>query len=199
MKVVGLGGMPGTGKTTVMLEFLKITDDWKPVKATKLLDALYSESLDTYVLGKYSPYHAVDGVFQGTDKLAMNVQPEAISWFKSIKSNVVFEGDRLFTNGILMTALEVADDCQFYLLETNTNTLAQRYEDRGSDQSDKFISGRKTKYENIASDRIIEPYVKVLENTKPEDAVMISDEMKAFLSRTDITVRDKAPSIEDFF
>jgi hypothetical protein len=38
------------------------------------------------------------------------------------------------------------------ILESDASLLQQRYNERGSEQSDQFISGRKTKYENIKKD-----------------------------------------------
>ena len=96
LKIIALGGEPATGKTTLMFELIKKTDDWQIVKPEKLLDAMYSDKLKTYILGKYEK----DGnTFQGTDRLSMAVQPDAVKFLKSAKDvNIIFEGDRLFNS-----------------------------------------------------------------------------------------------------
>lgn len=199
MRVIGLGGIPGTGKTTVMLEFLKRTDDWKPVKPVKLVEGIYSSFLETYVLGKYAPWYDVKGSFQGTDKLSMAVQPEVESWLESVNKNIIFEGDRLFSARLLETAIRVANDCQFYLLTANDSILNTRYEERGSDQSDKFINGRRTKYENIANSSIISPYIEYVSNTNEEEKNAIVEKMMRYLFSESFPERKKAASLESFF
>lgn len=199
IKVIGLGGIPGTGKTTVMRSFLERADDWAPVKTQKLIDGLYSNYLETYVLGKYAPWYEVEGAFQGTDKLSMAVQPEVESWLENVTKNVVFEGDRLFSARLLETAIRVADDCQFYLLTASDSVLNTRYEERGSDQSDKFINGRKTKYRNIAENSIISPYIESVDNTNEEERAVIVEKMMEFLYRTVPVEREKPSTLENFF
>lgn len=107
VKVIAMGGEPATGKTTLMFRLISMADDWQVVKPQKLLDAMYSKKLNLYILGKY----ANDGnVFQGTDRLSMAVQPDAEKFFSELwyeegaKTNVIFEGDRLF-NGKLLDKL----------------------------------------------------------------------------------------------
>jgi len=56
--IFAIGGIPGTGKTTLMNAIMKsIADDWVAEKPVDLLDSIYSKSRDTYVFGKYSPYY----------------------------------------------------------------------------------------------------------------------------------------------
>ena len=98
VRVIAMGGEPATGKTTLMFKLISMADDWQIVKPQKLLDAMYSKKLNLYILGKY----ANDGnVFQGTDRLSMAVQPDALKFFEQLTFdaddvNVIFEGDRLF-------------------------------------------------------------------------------------------------------
>ena len=99
VKVIAMGGEPATGKTTLMFKLISMADDWQIVKPQKLLDAMYSEKLNLYILGKYE---TGDNVFQGTDRLSMAVQPDAVAFFESLEnSNVIFEGDRLFNGKML--------------------------------------------------------------------------------------------------
>jgi 2-phosphoglycerate kinase len=150
-KIIGIGGMPGTGKTTLVKKYMEKADDWKVVKPVPLLDSLYSKSLDCYVLGKYDPWYPSEGYAMGTDRLSMAVQPQAEKFISETESSVVFEGDRLFNGKFLDYIIEEDKECFFLILEAESDTLQERYESRGSNQDDKFLNGRRTKYENIWS------------------------------------------------
>lgn len=150
-KILGIGGMPGTGKTTLIKKFMEQADDWEVVKPVPLLDSLYSKKLDCYVLGKYDPWYPSEGYAMGTDRLSMAVQPKAEDFISQTKSSVVFEGDRLFTGKFLDYIINQGNECFFLILEAESDTLQERYESRGSNQDDKFLNGRRTKYENIWS------------------------------------------------
>ena len=39
-KVVAIGGVPGTGKTTLVQRVISFADDWKVCKPAELLDAI---------------------------------------------------------------------------------------------------------------------------------------------------------------
>lgn len=146
-KLIAIGGVPGTGKTTLVRDFLS-QYSWERVKPAPLLDALYCEELDTYVLGKYEPGE----VFAGTDRLSMAVQPNAKQWLQETSSNVLFEGDRLFNCSFLEFAKEnTSFDIKVLVLNTDASLLPQRYSERGSNQSPTFLKGRATKVRKIES------------------------------------------------
>ena len=181
MSIVGICGVAGTGKTTIMKEFLKETDDWIIIKPEPLLDSLYSKKLDCYVLGKYSPYYdkAPVGYAEGTDRLSMAVQQNALTFFTSLKSNCIFEGDRLSNLSVFHHIIGTGKPCMFVMLQSNL--LEQRYKERGSNQSMKFIKGRFTKYSNIEGDFKIRQHLKVFNNNKTEDIVSINKAITEFL------------------
>lgn len=140
-RIVAIGGIPGTGKTSIIRAL--VANEFPPL--THFTKLLVGHSLPTFDLfGKY-----VDGeVFAGTDLLSMAVQPEAIEFINSHKKNMVFEGDRLFTGSLLksITGHEVLP----LILEVDEDIVKSRYIERGSNQPEKFINSRKTKYQNIA-------------------------------------------------
>lgn len=169
-KMIGIGGMPGTGKTTLINEFMKKASDWEPKKPIDLLDSLYSKTLDCWVLGKYAPWYEIEGYAQGTDKLSMASPPKAIEFLSDVKSNVVFEGDRLFIQGVLENLVERTDvACKFFVLSVPEDILAERYADRGSEQNEKFIKGRKTKYSNLLKNFGLAPFMKKIKHVTEED------------------------------
>ena len=158
-----IGGVPGTGKTTLVRSYIHNTQKdaaWKPVRPTRLLRAMYNDALDTYVLGVYHD----DEVFAGTDKLSMAVQPEVLPWIRSHTSHVIFEGYRLFTSSMLTSMTTLPDtNVRILVLDAPQECLDERYTQRGSTQSTTFIRGRRTKIQNIM-DNISLP-VKVVDSS----------------------------------
>jgi broad-specificity NMP kinase len=164
-KLIAVGGSPGTGKTTLFRKFME-GKTWERVEPKKMLPALYCKELDLYVLGKYE-----DGeTFAGTDRLSMAVQPIAQEFVKECTSNILFEGDRIFNQSFLEFAMELKDtDLQVVFLKVPKETLEQRYKDRGSDQSEVFLKGRATKYNNLLSNFELMPYITEFVNTNLEE------------------------------
>ena len=183
VKVIAMGGEPCCGKTTLMFRLISMADDWKICKPQKLLDAMYSEKLNLYILGKY----VNDGnVFQGTDRLSMAVQPDAEKFFMELdyenaNINVIFEGDRLF-NGKMLDQLSVAFPNSFkvLILTVKDSTLDQRHIDRKDDQDDKFKNSRKTKISNIMSSLTLMDYIETMVNENIDDQTKIIDHIRKF-------------------
>lgn len=177
IKVIAMGGEPATGKTTLMFKLLERADDWKVCKPQKLLDAMYSEKLNTYVLGKYEK----DGnIFQGTDRLSMAVQPDAVKFIDEMKLstkevNVIFEGDRLFNGKFIDHIADNASDFRVLVIKAPHDVVEQRHVDRKDNQDDKFKNGRKTKIENICSSLTLLDYIHVMQNANFEDQSKIID------------------------
>lgn len=147
-RCIAIGGMPGTGKTTLMRKFLGELPEVKEFR--KLVNG--HEFDDLIILGDYSK---VDEVFAGTDRFSMAVQPEAEKFFLENEKNVVFEGDRIFNSKMLNFIQNNGYELLVLILEASDETLKERYKKRGSDQSEKFISGRRTKCENIKNDTFL--------------------------------------------
>jgi broad-specificity NMP kinase len=164
-KIVAVGGEPGTGKTTLMRLFME-GYDWKPVEEEKLVSAMYCEELDLYVLGKYEE----NEVFAGTDRLSMAVQPNAVKFVKETKSNIIFEGDRIFNQSFLEFLVEQPDtEVDIVYLQTCDTSLKERYAQRGSNQSETFLRGRRTKYQNLLTNFILMGHTSVFSNENTED------------------------------
>jgi hypothetical protein len=179
VKVIAMGGEPATGKTTLMFKLISMADDWQIVKPEKLLDAMYSAKLNLYILGKYE---TGDNVFQGTDRLSMAVQPDAMAFFESIKdANVIFEGDRLFNGKMLDRLMELfPNDFKVLILTASHDTKEQRHVDRKDDQDDKFKNSRKTKISNIMGSLMLMDYIDVMVNENLDDQAKIIGYIKKF-------------------
>lgn len=180
LKIIAMGGEPATGKTTLMFELIKKADDWKIVKPEKLLDAMYSEKLRTYILGKY----AQDGnVFQGTDRLSMAVQPDATKFISTLSYecnaehndnvNVIFEGDRLFNQKFIDEIASATENFKVLILEASHDEKEKRHVERNDDQDDKFKNSRKTKISNIRSSLFLLDYIEVMRNENVSDQQQI--------------------------
>lgn len=179
VKVIAMGGEPATGKTTLMFKLISMADDWQIVKPQKLLDAMYSEKLNLYILGKYE---TGDNVFQGTDRLSMAVQPDAVAFFESLEnSNVIFEGDRLFNGKMLDRLSELfPNDFKILILTASHDTKEQRHVDRKDDQDDKFKNSRATKISNIMGSLTLMDYIETMVNENLDDQSKIIDVIRKF-------------------
>lgn len=182
IRVIAVGGEPATGKTTLMFKLIDMVDDWVTCKPEKLLDALYSKTLNTYILGKYEK----GSTFQGTDRLSMAVQPDAEKFISSLNYedsdvNVIFEGDRLFNSKFLEHCSKNTKWFDIILLQVAADIVKQRHIDRNDTQTEKFINGRKTKLDNISSSLVLMDYISVRENnTVVDQQKIISDIVNYF-------------------
>ena len=146
MKIIAIGGEPGSGKSTLMKEVLSKKDWVKVYDKVKLVP--YMQSGDNYILGKYD-----DGeTFSGTDRMSMAVQPEAVKFLASLPNSaiVLFEGDRLFTASFLENFVDTYETDILYL-ETDKTIREDRYKERGSNQNETWLRGRESKIANILS------------------------------------------------
>lgn len=140
MKLIYLIGIPGTGKSTVMKQFMTHFQDWKAERVTDLLDTHVSGNVR--VLGKYEEGET----FSGTDRLSMAVAPKAIEWAQTHpREYIVGEGDRLNNKAFFYSFEERV----IIHLTVSDEERQRRYEERGSNQPDKFIQTCKTKCANI--------------------------------------------------
>ena len=152
LKVIGIGGAPGTGKTTAMnLIMENLKGHIVPFEYLKLVKGYRYIEEKTVILGVYN-----GETFSGTDKLSMAVVPQAIQFIKFFAKlrptwKVIFEGDRLYTKKFFDS---IAKKCDLTLIElyTDEETKQNRYRERKSNQSEKWLKGRKTKLNNVAKD-----------------------------------------------
>ena len=100
----------------------------------------------------------------------MAVQPVVQEWLKTNDSNILFEGDRIFNQSFLEFAMNLPNTELIVLyLTASEDGLKQRYKDRGSDQSEQFLRGRETKYNNILSNFELMSYITEFSNETYED------------------------------
>lgn len=172
MKVIAIGGEPGSGKSTLMKKFMESGQWEEKYDSFKLVP--YLQSGNCYILGKYEEAQ----VFSGTDRMSMAVQPEAIKFLASLPKDsvVLYEGDRLFTSSFLEDCSEKYDLSIIYL-STNKEIRSQRYKDRGSDQDETWLRGRETKINNILTNMTLMFYIESLENNNLEQQQIVIAKM----------------------
>ena len=181
--LIAVIGAPGTGKSTVMKSWMQHWE-WE-YNLTGLLD--HYTSGDLIVLGRYDEGET----FGGTDRLAMNVMPEAIQFLQDTEEKIIiFEGDRLNSSKFFNAALEAGYELNIINLIVLDNIREQRYADRGSDQDQKFINGRITKVKNIVEEFGPQQtlfgeelgYVTTLANNYQTDAEEIGDHIQEIIN-----------------
>ena len=172
MKCIAIGGIPATGKSTIVEQFFLNHSYWNEFKYKKLRGH-YNKELNLFILGVYG-----ESKFGGTDKLSMAVQPDFESYVRANhnKANILFEGDRLFSlNNI--NFLEKYYDLHVGII-TSKHTK-NRHITRNDKQSEKFIKGRITKINNIKS--LYKNY-KTYENNEEKNVITIYKDMYNFLA-----------------
>lgn len=141
MKLIYIVGIPGTGKSTIVKQFMANFENWTHDRPIDLLDTHLSGNVR--VLGKYVP----EKTFSGTDLLSMAVAPKAVEWISTKPDEfIIGEGDRLNNAGFFTAA---GDDLTIIHLTVSDAERERRYRQRGSDQSEKFIQTTRTKCKNI--------------------------------------------------
>jgi len=156
MKIYAVIGVPGTGKTTIFKKLINNLNHKNGCFSKFVEEGIvkYHHWLqdNSIVFGVYTNK---EDVFAGTDKLSMAVLPKIKEWFIANKDkdyNVYFEGDRLNSLDFFKDLLTQFPN-DFYLFKTSCDKelMEERYKERGSNQSETFLSGRKTKVANIES------------------------------------------------
>ena len=138
--IICLIGEPASGKTTlmksIMLELGDMAFESKPFS--------YHYNDKFIVLGKYDT-----GVFQGTDKLSMAVQPKAIEFVKLHKDKIILlEGDRL-GNLSFFVEIKKTHELHIFCIVADEKIKESRHIARGDKQSPKFKKSKRTKIANI--------------------------------------------------
>ena len=143
-KLLAIIGAPGTGKTTLMREWMK-SREWFSDRPVDLLDSHVSANIR--VLRKYDN----DDTFGGTDKLSMAVQPKAVEYLNDASPITIFEGDRLTSIKFFQAAEKLNFKIKIIMLTVPDDIREKRYEERGSNQNETWLNGRLTKVKNVSN------------------------------------------------
>jgi hypothetical protein len=173
MKVIVVGGYPGSGKSTIFREVLE-----RLLKAGHVFTLRKHDKLITYmesnkgliVLGTYGKTE----LFPGTDRFPMNAQPEAVAFLEELNANeqgqhgkekvVLFEGDRLF-NQKMLTFLRKQFELVLCIVKLERKVLEERRNQR-SEQNASWRKGRETKVDRLGMSFPVHHWLK---NTTEEE------------------------------
>lgn len=87
-----------------------------------------------------------EGLFGGTDRLPMNVQPRVLDWLQSGPyDRVIAEGDRLANSAFFSAMIALGWRLSVVWLNTPLEIAAARREGRGTKQNRSWVAGRITK------------------------------------------------------
>lgn len=140
--VIGIIGAPGTGKTTLMKQWMERWD-WE-YHRTGQLDHYVSG--DLVVLGVYPEGET----FGGTDKLSMSIAPQVVEFLDNNQDKIIlFEGDRLNSKKFFQEVLDKGWNLRIVALDVPKEERERRYEERGSEQDPTWLQGRISKVENV--------------------------------------------------
>jgi hypothetical protein len=168
-------GIPGSGKSTLLAAALK--GHLAVAAAKPFAHTVYPNSHGTIQLG------ATRAAFSGTDALPMNVQPLATAWLLSEAfpyTTVIAEGDRL-GNDRFFTTLSAHDwYVSIVYLNTPDAVADKRCAERGSNQNEIWIAGRRTKVRNLATTWVQPEWI--LDGCKTVDELAVQLRSHPFLS-----------------
>lgn len=162
-KIIAIGGEPASGKTTLMRNLIDNLNFDSMYIHEKFGRLAYLNFITAKVI-VFGNYSNPSETFAGTDKLSMAVQPDAVNFLLKANADlpdfdgytVIFEGDRLFNESFFLSIESLLIPLEIYILSGETAALIERRKIRGSNQSESFLKGRKTKLENIAQNRKID-------------------------------------------
>lgn len=140
MDMLGVLGEPGIGKSTLIQELVKGSDyetDSHPFAHVMF-------TCGPVYLGSFRDE------YPGTDALALNAQPKVLSWLhEGLPQFVMWEGDRLANDSFLEASVKMGYTLWLYHL-SGRNAAAKRRDERGSQQDEAWVRGRRTKHDRLA-------------------------------------------------
>lgn len=179
-KVIVVGGVPASGKTTLMQAFIGRHEGWSGLKLAPLVDGIFNIGKQVAVIGKYKPYYPLKkNDFEGTDKLSMAVQPAMLKFINTTPdTKCVMEGDRLFTRSFL-EGLERPQEVEVIILTASERDLGERHTARGDTQTEGWLASRDTKVARIRDWLEGQTAIRWREEThiNPQDTELIVDSM----------------------
>lgn len=168
MKCVAVGGVPATGKTTLMRKIIKLLRPKHELSFGLVRGMLVN---DVAILGVYKD----NEIFAGTDKLSMAVQNHFDKYVAKKHKHLMFEGDRLFTKNNLLN-LTSTHNTRIIILQADDETLHKRHIDRNDTQNEKFLKSRKTKIQNIIKEPKLTEHIEYYSlMTNQESDILASD------------------------
>jgi len=142
-----IGGEPCSGKSTIVRRIKELKKINTEFAYKKIVKGYHSEDNGYCIIGIYE-----DGLFDGTDRLSMAVQPVLIEWLEENKNNyknVFLEGDRVFKSSFIESCKQMLDVVNVIILKTTEENKKDRHKLRKDNQSEKWLKSKKTSVSNI--------------------------------------------------
>lgn len=152
--ILGVGGEPATGKTTLFRRVRSELPGSPVIFKHKSLQGERWDEARVLFLGFYEEGDR----YGGTDRLGMSVQPDAADFLRTGLASlpgplsswtVLFEGDRLFNDRFLTGPCAEVGDLRAWILTVEPDAKERRRRARGDAHTETFLKGRSTKYSNL--------------------------------------------------
>tara|TARA_R110000824_G_scaffold58569_2_gene158234 strand:- start:371 stop:898 length:528 start_codon:yes stop_codon:yes gene_type:complete len=174
MKALALGGVPATGKTTLMKSLISVLKPYADFRYGLLRGSLCKKCA---ILGVYEKGE----MFAGTDRLSMAVQSDYEKFVKRDTHHILFEGDRLFTKKNLLSLVKTYDT-KIIILEADEQTLKERHLTRNDTQKETFLKSRVTKTNNIKNEPALKGKIEVFTVLNEKDLFKVRDNICQWLN-----------------
>lgn len=173
MKCVAIGGVPASGKTTLMRCILSELQPKSKFKYGLLRGYMKK---DISILGIYHK----NEVFAGTDKLSMAVQKDFDKYKAMENKHLLFEGDRLFTANNLMNLIQT-HETRIVILHNDEKEIQARHEKRGDNQSEQFKKSRETKIKNITNCESLFDFIEFRTLSHIEESKRLAKDLSSYI------------------
>ena len=144
-KVYLIGGIPCSGKTTLMRKIkkeLEINNFYE----NGCLKGYKNAITEDYVFGLYN-----DELFDGTDQLSMSVQPLAVDFIYNKQFKRLFiEGDRLFKKTFIEKIKKITE-LNIYILKAPSKVIKDRHIQREDNQDERWLNAKQTTVDNVVN------------------------------------------------
>lgn len=182
LTVIGIGGLPATGKSSLVLSAVRQLGGWGGFRAFAIgaVRGYIAADHQLMLLGVYDQRG-----FPGTDRLSMNVQEAAIDLIHGMVGNrsmnvcrILFEGDRLFSHSFVQQVSgNPRIEMKMFVLTADEGAVNTRRARRFSSQDESWIAGRQTKLRRLA-EAFPEVFETLVNNTAEDAARNVATVMR---------------------
>ena len=177
MSVIMMGGVPASGKTTIVKRVINGLGPYELVEPFQLFPC--QRHGDVLVVGRYPEGET----FGGTDRLSygtINKFSDFILQEYPKHRHIVIEGDRFFQiKNIEWLVSEFPS--RVFVLQVSPAELLRRHIYRGDSQSEKWLKGRETQIQNILTNLVLMDHLQVRTNETDQDTIELVDEINSLM------------------